>query len=65
MQYYAIRDIKAGDQLFYSYCLAGGSQAERQAELLSYGFVCKCAACVDATPETDELRKTFSPDLGF
>ena len=51
MQFYARRDIKAGDQLFYSYCLAHGNLAERQAELAPYGFVCKCAAaCVNATP---------------
>jgi hypothetical protein len=25
----------------------------------AYGFICKCPACVNATPETDRLRTTF------
>jgi len=60
MQFYAIRDIKAGEQLFYTYCSARSSVADRQTELAPYGFVCKCPACVNATPETDKLRDSFA-----
>jgi hypothetical protein len=63
MQFHAIRDIKAGDQLFFSYCSARGSVAERSAKLAPYGFVCKCPACINATPETDKLRNTFEAQI--
>jgi len=56
--FYALRDIKAGEQLFYSYCSIEGTLAQRQAELAPYGFVCKCTACINATPETNNLRST-------
>jgi hypothetical protein len=59
LQFSAIRDIKAGEQLSYAYCRLGQSASERQAELDPYGFVCKCSACVKATPESDNFRKTF------
>jgi hypothetical protein len=59
LQFSATRDIKAGDQLCYAYCRLGQSASERQAELDPYGFVCKCSACVNATPESDKFRKTF------
>jgi len=65
MQFYAVRDIKAGEQLFFSYCEPDGSLAERQAELAPYGFVCKCPACVNATPETDKLRNTFGTQIAL
>ena len=63
MQFYAIRDIKAGDQLFFCYCPTAGNLAERRAELASYGFICKCTACVNATSETDKLRNTFEAQV--
>ncbi len=59
VQFFALRDIKAGDQLFASYCLVDRSLAQRQADLTPYDFICKCPSCVNATPETDELRTTF------
>jgi len=59
MIFFATRDIKAGEQLFYSYCCIKQSASERKAELAPYGFTCTCASCVHATPETDALRKTF------
>src|SRR6266540_4973142 len=55
----AMRDIKAGEQLFYAYCGLERTKAERQTELAPYGFSCNCPACVNATPATDKLRKTF------
>ena len=54
-----MRDIKAGEQLFFSYCRLEGGVAKRRAELAPYGFECECPACVNATPETDKLRNTF------
>ncbi|EAU83786.1 hypothetical protein CC1G_07521 [Coprinopsis cinerea okayama7 len=53
----AERDIKAGQQIFLSYTLFNQSKAERQADLAPYGFECKCRACVNATPQSDQLRK--------
>ena len=63
MQFYATRDIKAGEQLLYSYCAADRSLAARRTELAPYSFVCKCPACVNATPETDKLRTTFKAQI--
>ncbi len=63
-QFWAIRDIKAGEQLSgYSYCWLDQSALERQAKLEPCGFVCKCSACVNATPESDNFRKTFKPKV--
>ncbi|KDR66618.1 hypothetical protein GALMADRAFT_259142 [Galerina marginata CBS 339.88] len=58
-QFTAKLDIKAGEQLFTSYCGLYQSAAERLAELAPYGVVCKCPACLHATPETDKLRKEY------
>jgi len=65
MHFFALRDIKAGDQLFYPYCLTDRSFADRQASLAPYGFTCKCSGCVNATPETDKLRTTFKTQIAF
>ncbi|KAJ3515326.1 hypothetical protein NLJ89_g1837 [Agrocybe chaxingu] len=59
MQFVATREIKAGEQLFYSYCMVFQSAADRQEELAPYGFECRCPACVNATPERDRLRIEF------
>jgi len=55
----AVRDIRAGEQLFYAYCGLNRTKTERQTDLVRYGFSCNCPACVNATPATDKLRKTF------
>jgi hypothetical protein len=55
----ALIDIKAGEELFYSYCGVDGSVARRQAELAPYGIVCSCPACRHATPETDKIRTEY------
>lgn len=55
----ALVDIKAGEQLFYSYCGADQPVAGRQAELAPYGIVCSCPACTHASPETDKLRTEY------
>src|SRR5258705_484014 len=59
VQFTALRDIKAGEQLYHSYCSEARTKAERQTDLAPYGFSCNCLACVNATPASDNLRKTF------
>ena len=57
---FVIRDIKAGEQLFYLYCGVEKSASERKAELAPYGTTqCICDTCVNAMPETDALCKMF------
>ncbi len=65
VQFCATRDISAGQQLFHSYCPLDESASERQAYLAPYGFTCKCPACVNATPKSDTLRKTFFSGIKF
>lgn len=65
VQFFALRDIKAGDQLFYPYCLTDRSLAQRQAHLLPYGFTCKCSGCLNATSQTDALRTTCKTHIAF
>ena len=54
----ALRDIEAGQQLFYCYCDFFQSTKERQKQLAAFNFVCQCRACVNTTPESDKLRTT-------
>jgi len=63
MEFTAIKDIKAGEEIVYSYCSLDKSAAERQKELAPYGFACDCPACVNATPETDKLRMEYAKTL--
>jgi hypothetical protein len=56
----ASRDIKSGEQLFYTYCNLLTTAAERKLSLAPYGITnCTCASCTNATPETDALRTNF------
>lgn len=41
----ALRDIKAGEQLFYDYCVLSGTSTERAKLLAPYGIKCQCPAC--------------------
>lgn len=59
VQFTALRDIKASEQLYHSYCSEARTKAERQTDLEPYGFSCNCLACVTATSATDNVRKTF------
>ena len=59
----AVRDIKAGQQLFVSYCQLDQSVNERRRQLSPYGFVCQCKACVDATSESDKVREEWEDRL--
>ncbi|EDR10226.1 uncharacterized protein LACBIDRAFT_316886 [Laccaria bicolor S238N-H82] len=56
----AIRDIRQGEELFYSYCDIFRTKIERAEELAPYGIVCACPACVGATKETDLLRSELA-----
>ncbi|KAL1686704.1 hypothetical protein GGG16DRAFT_63679 [Schizophyllum commune] len=51
-----VRPIKAGEEICISY-FAGGcpSYEERKAEIASYGFECKCEACLD--PVASDARR--------
>lgn len=55
----ACQDIKAGEELFYSYCATEASVARRQRQLAPYGIVCKCRGCTNATPERDRFREEY------
>ncbi|RXW13223.1 hypothetical protein EST38_g12634 [Candolleomyces aberdarensis] len=57
MRFIALRDIKKGSQIFTSYASFNATKAERQKALAPYGFECTCRACVNATPQSDKLRK--------
>ena len=59
IQFKACSDIKAGEELLYSYADPNASVARRRAQLAPYGFVCHCSACDNATPETDALRQSY------
>ncbi|TFK31444.1 hypothetical protein BDQ12DRAFT_136598 [Crucibulum laeve] len=52
----ATRDIKPGDQLFYSYAEVSLSAAGRKQELAPYGFECTCASCSGDTAKSDRIR---------
>ena len=56
----ALREIKAGEQLFYCYCSPNESVKKRRKQLGTYGFECQCKACTNATPESDKLREEIT-----
>ncbi|PPR03555.1 hypothetical protein CVT26_006097 [Gymnopilus dilepis] len=58
-QFYAMVDIKAGQELFYSFCETNVSAAERRKKLAPYGITCHCDACEHATKQTDKLRQEY------
>ncbi|KAF9474368.1 SET domain-containing protein [Pholiota conissans] len=55
----AVVDIKAGEQLFYSYCEVEASIATRRRNLAHYGFICQCRVCQNANLESDEFREQY------
>jgi len=58
------RDVEAGDQLFHCYCDPYQPVKERRRQLAEgYSFKCQCKACVEATPETDKLRKEMEGNI--
>jgi len=60
MVFMASQDIKAGEQLFLSYCDPEQPASKRGADLAPYGIAqCICCSCVNATPETNNIRTTY------
>ena len=63
---YAVRDIKAGDELCTYYVAPFLAKEKRQAELKSYyGFTCKCEVCTLPKKESElsEKRRAKYRDL--
>jgi len=46
MQFKVVADMKAGEQILYSYCMNQCSKAKWAEQLLPYGIVCTCPACL-------------------
>jgi hypothetical protein len=63
LQFYAVRDIKSGEEIFYSYTNEYAPAAERRKELEPYGFTCACKACSLATPESDKFRQNSAKQM--
>jgi len=53
-----MRDIKAGEEIHYTYCDPFLPVAGRRENLAPYGITCSCRACSTASPESDEFRQT-------
>ena len=53
LQFYALRDIKAGEEIFVTDVYV---PAERREQLARYCFTCVCTACSRATPDSDKPR---------
>ncbi|KIM38880.1 hypothetical protein M413DRAFT_238919 [Hebeloma cylindrosporum] len=62
-QIFAIRDIKAGEEILYPYCDPFLPVADRREKLAPYGFTCTCRACSAATPESDKFRQTCKENI--
>jgi hypothetical protein len=58
-----IRDIKKGEQIFYSYTNIYQPAVARQRDLSKYGFICACKACAGDTSEADKFRVTYNESL--
>ncbi|KAL1686710.1 hypothetical protein GGG16DRAFT_117638 [Schizophyllum commune] len=58
----ALRDIKAGEEIFISYVPPEAPYAQRQEELAHYGFSCTCAVCEEG-PSADERRARLAAPL--
>jgi len=53
-RYYALKRVKAGEQLVLSY--TNGSSDERARTLLSYGFRCRCPMCKKNPVSAETLK---------
>ncbi|KAF9474369.1 SET domain-containing protein [Pholiota conissans] len=56
----ALVNIRAGEQLLHPYCETHASVARRRSQLDSYGFVCGCHVCANATPASDKFREVYT-----
>jgi len=63
LQVYAVRDIKSGEEIFYSYTGVQAPAAKHRKALKPYGFTCACKACSLATPESDKFRQNSSKHI--
>lgn len=63
LQFHALRDIKAGEEIFVSYIDVDVPAAERREQLAPYGFTCVCIACSRATPESDKFRQAAASEM--
>ena len=63
LQFHALRDIKAGEEIFVSYTDVDAPVAERRERLAPYGFTCVCTACSCATPESDKFRQAAASEM--
>lgn len=52
---HALRPIKAGEEIYVSYCNIEDPRAERQSHLKKYGFTCSCELC--SSPDLEEFRR--------
>lgn len=50
---HTIHDVKAGDELTFSYCDMTKEKTLRAWELKHYGFVCDCRACTEDEDDPD------------
>ncbi|KAG6808880.1 hypothetical protein H0H92_002480 [Tricholoma furcatifolium] len=57
----ALRDLKAGEELFATYLNILSTTAARQEKLKPYGFSCTCKACLD--PGSDYLRSRIKRNM--
>ena len=63
LQFHALRDIKAGEEIFVSYTDVYVPAAERREQLARYCFTCVCTACSRATPESDKFRQAAASEM--
>jgi len=62
-QLIAAQDIKVGEELYCAYTNLARTKMDLQTDLAPYGFTCNCVACVNTTPATDKLRKTYVDEV--
>lgn len=63
LQFHALRDIKAEEEIFVSYTDVYVPAAERRRRLAPYGFTCICTACSRATPKSDQFRQGAASEM--
>ena len=60
LTFFAVRDIKKGEQIFYSYTDIYQPAVARQQKLSKYGFRCTCKACSgDTSEEIEKFRAIY------
>ncbi|KDR74814.1 hypothetical protein GALMADRAFT_141147 [Galerina marginata CBS 339.88] len=59
IQFFAVKPIKSGEQIFYSYAEPQDPLAVRRPYLERYRIDCKCYACTNSSPEIEAFRREF------